>query len=205
MRFLLAAALLLAALPATAAELDDVNAVFRSAYATACDLFLEDGGPAYEPQVFSLSYRTIWQGEDEGPLEARLYQYKCMIGAYNEGSVFFLVSDDGMIEPLQLAQPTYRVIYARDGDDTEVKDIVLTGMTVFPRVTNASVDPATGAISGTSFWRGLGDASSAGVWKLVNGYYTLVSFDIDGSYDGAVNPTRVWDTEAEAAIWAAGN
>jgi hypothetical protein len=188
---------------ATADEVDEVNAAFLATYPETCTgAFLEDGSPAYDPDVFTLKYRVSWQEESEPDRELTLYQYKCTIGAYNVGNAFFVVTEDEGIKPLQLAQPTFRVAY--EGSDSVddpsyekvVESITLTGITTYPTIANAEVDASTGKIRSTGYWRGIGDASSAGEWRLVEGDFILVRYDIDASYDGEVNPQTVWDTVA---------
>ncbi len=191
-----------------AEELDDVNAAFFATYPWECNgAFQEDGKPFEEPAVYDLPYRMSWQEPDEPDRTLRLYQYQCLIGAYNVGHVFFTVTEDG-IRALQLAQPTISTIYAPGAEEGEVNDqkveqILLTGMTTYVTASNAEVDAATGTIKSTSFWRGIGDASSAAEWRLVDGDFSLVRFDVDASYDGEVNPTTIWDTTEALASAAA--
>ncbi len=193
-------ALCLLAPSASAEEVDDINAVFFAAYQTQCDLFLEDGRPAYPAEVVPMTYRLPGDEPSAPAHELRLYQYVCVMGAYNAGHVFFTAGEDGFA-PLHFARPAYRVIYENGAlepanDSTPVEDIVVIGMVSDARLTNAEVDREAGVIRSHSLWRGIGDASSAGEWRLVDGNFTLVTFDVDPTYDGEANPVRIWDTTA---------
>ncbi len=188
----------LTVLPAGAEEIDEVNAAFHATYHSQCDLFLEDNGPAYEPDVFAFSYRPSWDADGD-PREIRLYQYRCLIGAYNVNHVFFQVSDDDGIIPLHFSVPKFDVTYeggtAEPANDmTPVEEIVITGFGTSFRLVNAEVDEAAGAIRNTSYWRGLGDASSSAEYRLIDGDFALVTYDVDATYDGEINPLRIWDT-----------
>lgn len=100
-------------------ELEDVNAAFLGAYPEYCSgAFLEDGSPVEPPDVYAMTYRTSWQTTEEPDHEIRLYRYRCFSGAYNVGHVLFSATEDGIL-PLQLAQPTFRVIY--EGGGTALK------------------------------------------------------------------------------------
>jgi hypothetical protein len=80
-----------------------------------------------------------------------------------------------------------------DNPDSRATGVTVIGMGTQPTMGNSEIDPETGRITGASYWRGLGDASSAGTWVLHNGAYSLETYDIDPSYDGEVNPFRVID------------
>jgi hypothetical protein len=69
-------------------------------------------------------------------------------------------------------------------------------MTTYPTIANAEVDAASGTIRSTGYWRGIGDASSVGEWRLIEGDFVLVKYDVDASYDGEINLRTVWDTTA---------
>jgi hypothetical protein len=98
---------------AAADEVDDANAAFLATYPQTCSgAFLEDGRPAYDPEVFTLKYRVSWQEDSEPDRELRLYEYRCTIGAYNVGNAFFVVTEDEGIKPVQLPVPTFRVSHA---------------------------------------------------------------------------------------------
>lgn len=187
---------------AGADELQDVNAAFSATYPQHCSgAFLEDGSLITSPDVYAFTYKASWQSEDEPPREMRLYRYQCFSGAYNVAHAFFTVTDDGIL-PVQFAQPAYRIIYADGGpevaEDAKVEDIVLTGMTTYPTLTNSEVDAASGTILSHSYWRGIGDASSTGEWRLLGGDFALIRFEIDASYDGEINPESVFDSTAAA-------
>ena len=201
MRFAIAVSIALAAAlsarTAAAAEIDDVNAAVFATYSTPCDLFLEDGGPAYPPDVYSFTYRSAWMAEGDPPGELRLYRYRCRIGAYNVGHVFFSVTEDGIV-PLHFAVPVYRVIYEGGADKpasdtTPVREIVIQGFGTVFRLSNTEVDAATGTIRSIAWGRGIGDVSSTGEYRLIGGEYGLVTYDVDPTYDGKVNPLRIWD------------
>lgn len=188
MKALLPLLLLLLAGPALADDLDDrATAVFRAAFAEACTAaFAEDGSLAEPPERHDVTAPTSYGGEPEAMV---LWQFRCNIGAYNLQSVFLAQSAFNGIVPLSFAHPDLDVVLEDpDNEESAVKAVNIVGWSSSPFVVNGVFDPASGTISAQGLWRGLGDASDASVWKLIDEGFRLVRFDVDASYDGQVNP-----------------
>ena len=179
-----------------------VRRLFTLAFIEPCNAAIDGGYGGTEPQVFDLTYKGSYDEPDAAERKFRLYQFNCNGGAYNLSSVFYGWDEIDGLQPLSLPSPSIKPTYdeaAGDGDGKLVK-LQLTGMTASFLVTNAEVDAKSGTIAATAYWRGIGDASSTGVWSLADGEYRLVSYDVDASYDGEVNPIRVFDRSAPEDI-----
>lgn len=145
---------------------------------------------AYPAQRWDIT----WESEyGDGPQTATLYKFHCDSGAYNVISVWYLQREFTAPEPLAFAEPRYDVVYENGDSDGAVLDVRVDGFTAQATLVNSEFDPAAVAISAVSFWRGVGDASSRGVWTFDDGMFVLKRYEIDGSYDGEVNPVLVVD------------
>ena len=173
----------------TAARADQAAAVaaFTGAFASYCSAaFLEDGSLVDPPVRHDMTSPVTWGGD---PVPVTLWEFRCNIGAYNVQTVFFSDSESSGLMPLSFARPDLDVVL-EDPDNYEgpVKEVRIAGYSASSYVVNASVDAAAGTISEYSAWRGIGDASSAAVWTLVDEAFRLTRFDVDPSYDGEVTP-----------------
>lgn len=172
-----------------------VRRLFILAFTEPCNAAIDGGYGGTEPQVFDLTYQGSYDEPDAPARKFRLYQFNCNGGAYNFSSVFYGWDELDGLQPLSFSAPSVKPTYDEatgDGDDKLVK-LELTGMAASFLATNAAVDPKSGTITSAAYWRGIGDASSIGVWSLADGEYRLVTYDVDASYDGEVNPVRVFD------------
>lgn len=172
-----------------------VRRLFTLAFTEPCNAAIDGGYGGSEPQVFDLSYKGSYDEPDAAERKFRLYQFNCNGGAYNFSSVFYGWDELDGLQPISLPVPSVMPTYdeaAGDGDG-KLTRLELAGMTASFLATNAEVDTKTGTITSTAYWRGIGDASSTGVWSLADGEYRLVTYDVDASYDGEVNPIRVFD------------
>lgn len=142
-------------------------------------------------QRWTFNYRPKFDPEGE-PQEVTLFRVWCMSGAYNVSHAYYLHDPyDGLV-PLTFAQPTYEAIYDEtEGEDGALKSLTVTGMGTANFLVNSDFDPNSLTVTSQSYWRGVGDASSAGWWIFEDGEFTLQQFDIDASYDGEVNPETV--------------
>lgn len=179
-----------------------VRRLFTLAFTEPCSAAIDGGYGGSEPKVFDLSYQGSYDEPDAAARKFRLYQFNCNGGAYNFSSVFYGWDELDGLQPISLPAPSIRPTYdeaAGDGDGKLTK-LELTGMTASFLATNAEVDAKSGTIMATGYWRGIGDASSTGVWSLADGEYRLVTYDVDASYDGEVNPIRVFDRSEPEAV-----
>lgn len=166
-----------------------VERIFATAYSEICqiDRFVKNDFP---PEIYRTSFN--YGDEDYAPRPFALVRLHCSFGAYNEMHVFYAVDDYGEVKQVQFATPSFEVAYV-DGDyDGAVESIEVNGFTAADRLVNSSVDPATLTVTSWSKWRGIADASSSGEWVFRDGEFVLVAFDVDASYDGEVNPVRIY-------------
>lgn len=170
-----------------------VQRLFTLAFTEPCSAAIDGGfgGPA--PLVHDFTYRGSHDAPTDPERKFRLYQFNCSGGAYNLSSVFYGWDELAGLAPLSFASPMVKPEYEDDGADGKLVSLKLTGMGASVLMTNVVVDGKTGAITGTAYWRGIGDASSSGTWALDDGQYRLVTYEVDASYDGEINPVRVYD------------
>jgi hypothetical protein len=144
-------------------------------------------------ESWTFSYQPSWDPEGE-PEEVTLFRVWCMSGAYNVNHAFYVLTEFEGLMPLTFATPTFEAVYGEGGDiDAPLENLTLTGLGTSNFLVNSGFDPETLTVSSTSYWRGIGDASSAGIWVFEDGEFTLVRYEIDASYDGEVNPETVID------------
>lgn len=168
---------------------DKAGALFAATAASTCD----DGGG--EPEIHPIAFRYSYDAKEDPARTATLFRYFCFAGAYNEIHVYFLADDEGTVAPLHFAEPHYDVRYAGETDET-VEEIAILGFTAASQLVNSGYDPATQTITAHPQWRGLGDASSHGVWRFAEGGFRLVRYEVDASYDGEMNPQVLIDYDS---------
>lgn len=171
-----------------------VQRLFTLAFTEACSAAIDGGFGGPEPQVFDFTYRDSYAEPGDEDRKFRLYQFNCNGGAYNFSSAFYGWDEVSGLEPISFATPNAKPTYEDVDDNPDGKLVSLEPGGIGSRLlmSNAEVDEKTGEIRSVGYWRGIGDASSSGVWQLVDGEYSLTSYDIDASYDGEVNPVRVY-------------
>lgn len=179
------------AAPALADALDDrATAVFSAAFADTCySAFLEDGRLIEPPRRYALMSPMT---HDDTPVPMEVWLFRCNVGAYNVQSVLIGYTEADGITPLSVASPDLDIILEDpDNLDSAVREVRIAGWSAAQIVVNAEIDTATGELREIGYWRGMGDASSAAVWRLVDLNFRLVRYDVDPTYDGAVNPTTL--------------
>lgn len=175
--------------PADATPADKAKALFAATAASTCD------AGAGDIETHAIGFRFTYDSEDDPERMATLFRFFCFSGAYNEIHVYFIADDEGVVAPLHFAEPQYDVRYAGDTDE-KVEEIAITGFTASSQLVNSSYDPETRTITAHPQWRGLGDASSHGVWRFVDGGFRLVRYEVDASYDGEINPQVLVDYDS---------
>lgn len=184
----LALPLCLAAGPLAADALDDqARAVFKAAFAEACSpAFQEDGSLIDPPQRYKAKAAVSYGGE---PQPVTLWEFTCNMGAYNVQSVVLMRTEFYGITPLAFARPDLTMVYeVPDDPESKVTEVKIAGWSASPFLTNGGYDPDKGEFSEYSKWRGIGDASSVGRWKLVDEGARLVTYEVDATYDEEINP-----------------
>jgi hypothetical protein len=74
-----------------------------------------------------------------------------------------------------------------------VDSVTVTGFQTEDVAINSNYDEKDRTITTADKWRGVGDASSTGLYLFRNGDFSLVKYDVDASYDGEVDPQTVVD------------
>lgn len=187
-RITLALPLCLITSPLAADPLDDqAITVFKAAFAEACTAaFQEDGSLSEAPQRYEAKAAVSYGGE---PQPVTLWEFTCNMGAYNVQSVVLMKTEFYGITPLAFARPDLTMVYeVPDDPESKVTEVKIAGWSASPFLTNGGYDPDKSEFSDYSKWRGIGDASSVGRWKLVDEGARLVQFDVDASYDEEINP-----------------
>ncbi|WP_404403753.1 DUF1176 domain-containing protein [Pelagibacterium halotolerans] len=188
----IALAATLIATPAGAQDTKAVTKLFQTSFETACFGIGEDFGDFAETRSWELTWRDEYADTDS---TATLYQFFCGSGAYNVNHVYYLVDEyDGAL-PVAFAVPEFDVVYENDDFEAAVLDVPMTGYGTQLMLTNSEFDPETETITSHALWRGIGDASSSGTWIFDEGRFRLISYEVDPSYDGEVNPERLVDFE----------
>lgn len=141
---------------------------------------------------WDLTYKPSWSADAEEET-VTLIRIFCGAGAYNLQHAYYINREYEGLTPLSFATPSYDAQYTDDDIDAGLESLTVTGMTSTLILVNSEFDPDSMTINATSFWRGIGDASSSGSWVFRDGEFSLVRYDIDASYDGEVNPETVLD------------
>lgn len=192
--FRLAALMTLIAAPALA-DADDERAIaaYLAAFGGACMGNVAENGTLNEPpQRFESTAASSW-GE---PSPVTVWQFPCNAGAYNLVDVFFMKTEINGILPLPIARPDLQIINENPEDpESPLKEVRIVGWSTTPFLVNPNFDPATGRLTEYSLWRGIGDASSMGVWQIMDESLRLMRYEVDASYDGEMNPETLVDFE----------
>lgn len=177
-----------------------VTKIFIGAFSEACGWAIGGGPNMIGPEVYDLTYRPSWEAASEPERPLKLYRFFCDAGAYNERHIYYTWTSDEGVRPVSFALPTYEIAYEGGDYEAPLEALEWTGMTARHELVNSAFDPQTQTIGEWSCWRGLCDASGRGLWVLRDGDFSLVSYDIDPTYDGNVNLFRVADFSSAKAV-----
>lgn len=176
--------------PATDAVLDLAKKLFATSHQGQCDTTREGDDAALS---YKISYHNRTDAADAPPSEARLFRFFCSMGAYNESHVYYLWNAVDGLNELHFAAPELDIRYENDNSEGNVESVNVIGYRSDNQLVNSSYDEKTMSIVSHSKWRGVGDASSDGLWIFRDGAFSLVKYEVDASYDGEVNPETVLD------------
>ncbi|MDS1134869.1 DUF1176 domain-containing protein [Nitratireductor indicus] len=166
------------------------KALFKAVYANSCTLPAED---MEQPQSYAVPFNYSYDSEDTPKREARLFRFYCDRGAYNEMHVYLLANEEGGVSIVDFATPELDVQYEDGNSDGKVEDMRIIGYTAQDQLVNSDFDLDTLTITSHAKWRGVGDASSSGMWIFREGRFTLVKYEVDASYNGEIDPVTVLD------------
>lgn len=192
-----ATALLLLAAGAQADEGADLDAraeaLFAAVFHTSCDwAFREDGSVREPPERHDFAHTPPY-GET---YTVTIYRFACNLGAYNTQEVYLVNRGWEGLTPVAFAAPRFDAMFENDDDENgALISIEITGFSAWPILVNSTINPKTGDIEAVSYWRGIGDASSFGVWRRDGEDYVLDYYAVDPSYDGEINPVELVNYE----------
>lgn len=173
-----------------------VNNLFVRTHKADCNL-IEDQRPflsGEQPRAFDLRFRYDYDTEDR---LAKLFQFDCSRYAYNVSEVYYLANEYNEVSEVTFAEPDLDIKYT-DDSNSKVASMTIGGFKSSALLVNSDFDPDTQTISSMSKWRGIGDASSSGVWIFREGSFVLSSYAVDATYDEEENPVDVVSYEKKA-------
>lgn len=187
------------ALPATCDDLGEPDPVLLLEH-RAKELFSRafshcDVPPHTSPEevltrhVARFKYTTSSSGEEE---TRHIFRFLCGRGAYNEGHVYIMANSLGDLRTLSFATPELDIRY-EDTEREKVESVTIIGYRAEQELVNSFYDEKTLSITSYAKWRGVGDASSTGLWILRDGEFSLTRYDVDASYDGEMNEETILD------------
>lgn len=182
---------LVAAMPAAADDLDaQAVAMFEATYS-------KDQCFSYDASTSAPTRREVTIDGMSGPETVTTFEFTCITGAYNMISAFLIYDANQGLRPLGFAVPQLDIQYQQTGESTEdsaqasLERMDVSGYKTVMMLANPSVDEKTGEITSYEKWRGVGDASASGHWALTRDGYVLSDYEVDPTYDGAINPVVV--------------
>lgn len=178
--------------PGKDAALEQARTAFATAYASQCDAQAPDGAPAGTPEANTIRYKAGDAAENEPEREVRLFRFFCTMGAYSETAVYYVSDEDG-VRQLQFAVPELDIRYENGDSQGKVEAVGIIGFRTEDRLVNSAYDEVAHTIASHDKWRGVGDASTSGIYLFRNGHFSLVQYDVDASYDGEIDPQTVLD------------
>ncbi|WP_411837382.1 hypothetical protein [Paracoccus sp. ME4] len=182
---------LLTAMPAAADDLDvRAVAMFEAAYGPDQCLHYRNDRQAPTRREFVVE-------DTSRDITVTTYEFACDLGAYNLRQAFLIHTEADGLRPVAFASPVPDVHYRQTAENKDdpyvgpVERIDIVGYKTSMTSINPEVDETTGQIVTREVWRGIGDASSSGIWDLTAGGYVLRRYEIDATYNGEVDPVTV--------------
>ena len=176
--------------PETDALFDQATKLFAADYKSQCDASREGEDAA---KSYTISYHNKSDAADAKPSEARLFRFFCSMGAYNETHVYYLWNELNGLDQQHFATPELDIRYENDNSEGKLESLSVIGYRSESQLVNSDYDEKTMTLMSHAKWRGVGDASSDGVWIFRDGAFTLIKYDVDATYDGEINPESVLD------------
>ena len=177
-----------------AALFDQAKAAFAAAHGDECTAPKPGDDPAMNaPEAYPIAYHDKLSPADEPEQHATLFRFFCSMGAYNESHIYYLYKPIDGLQEQHFATPELDIRYENDNSEGKVESVSIVGFRADAQLVNSFYDEATKTVSSHAKWRGVGDASSSGLWIFRDGEFTLVKYDVDASYDGEINPETVLD------------
>lgn len=177
--------------PERDAELEQAKKAFAASHGEECASPGRDAQPA-EPERYVIKYDNTGR-TDGSEQEARLFRFFCSMGAYNEGHFYYQADIVHGVREIHFATPELQIQYENGDSEGKIEAISIIGYRSDGELINSFYDETSKTITSHAKWRGVGDASSTGIWLFRDGKFSLVQYDVDASYDGEINPETVLD------------
>lgn len=171
--------------------IEKASILFEANRGEECDASPFDEPPA--PDVHSIDFRPGHAGDDDPLEQATLIRFFCRAGAYNEVHVYYLSTQLDGLRELSFAEPELDIRHEDDDSEKPVEEMRIIGFTTRALLVNSDYVAEDFTIMSDAKWRGLGDASSTGLWLFRDGNFTLVKYEVDPTFDGEINPQVVLD------------
>jgi hypothetical protein len=171
--------------------LEQAKKAFAASHGEGCASPGRDAQPA-EPERYVIKFHSTGDPEGEEQ-EARLFRFFCSLGAYNEGHFYYQADIVRGVREIHFAAPELQIQYENGDSEGTVEAINIIGYRSDGELINSFYDESTKTITSHAKWRGVGDASSTGIWLFRDGEFSLVQYDVDATYDGEINPQTVLD------------
>jgi hypothetical protein len=171
--------------------IEKARILFETNRGEECDASPFDEPPA--PDVHSIDFRPSHAGDDDPLEQATLIRFFCRAGAYNEVHVYYLSTQFDGLRELSFAEPELDIRHEDDDSEKPVEEMRIIGFTTRALLVNSDYVAEDFTIMSDAKWRGLGDASSTGLWLFRDGNFTLVKYEVDPTFDGEINPQVVLD------------
>jgi Protein of unknown function (DUF1176) len=171
---------------------EDAKALFVAEQAGHCDKVEETRAGLNEPEAYSLKYKSEGAAGDEPLQMVKVFMFTCSTFAYNQSSVFYMADSVNGLRLMSFAEPHMVITHPKGDDEGKVlKSMQVRGFTSSTELINAEFDDKVSTITSFSKWRGIGDASSSGIWKFDQGEFILDSYDVDPTYNEEMDPIAV--------------
>ncbi|NGO51033.1 DUF1176 domain-containing protein [Allomesorhizobium camelthorni] len=177
--------------PARDAELEQAKKAFAASHGEECAPRGQDAQPT-EPERYIIKFHNT-VSTDDGEQEVQLFRFFCTMGAYNEAHYYYRADKVRGVREIHFATPELQIQYQNGDSEGKVEAVNIIGYRSDGELINSFYDEATKTITSHAKWRGVGDASSTGIWLFRDGEFSLVQYDVDATYDGEINPETVLD------------
>ncbi len=179
--------------PQRDAELEQARKAFAASHGEECAAPGRDREmQTAEPERYVIRFHSTGSTNDE-EREVRLFRFFCSMGAYNEGHFYYQADNVHGVREIHFATPELQIQYENGDSEGTVEAIDIIGYRSDGELINSFYSETTKTIHSHAKWRGVGDASSTGIWLFRDGEFSLVQYDVDASYDGEINPQTVLD------------
>ena len=179
--------------PVADASIAKAKALFVAGQQGLCNKVEATRGGINEPEVYKFTYKDDGAAAaDSANNVVTLFAFNCSMFAYNASSVYYAHDNVRGMHLLSFAEP--HLVITRPVGDAEgrsLQSMKVAGFTSSTELINSEVDEKYQTITSFSKWRGIGDASSNGVWRFDRGEFVLQTYQVDPTYNDEIDPIDV--------------